>query len=468
MQFMVTATCDFSRFDHPEYVSAGEKMVLKGDGGVIAAITTTQLVFQGPNRIINREFLDAQFKKVNGKWNTFGDAYRLGKNFMYSRSGTRADVIVNFRKFTLLGDPALEPNFPEYNIKTDAVLDGYTGQPVDSIKALGEYVIQGSVLDLNGNVIPDFNGRVTVTFFDKPKTVEKKTAWAERQFAMRNNIVYRGKATVSNGKFSVMFIAPKDINYDFGAGKVSYAENGETDGAGTDNRVTVGGYSDNPVIEYDAPTVRPYIGDSLFRNGGLTGPNSLLYVILEDATGINVSGNSIGHDLTAVLDGDVSHPYILNDYYETAPNTYKRGYVNFPLSNIAEGRHRMTVKAWDVNNNSGESHIDFEVRNGQIVQVQHLMNYPNPFSDKTHFVFEHNHPDEEMSVDINIYTSGGYLVRTLKQTFTAGISRSNEIVWDGTSDMGAQLPSGVYIYRMRLYSSAGNSTTAYQKLVITR
>lgn len=468
LPFMVTATCDFSRFDHPDYVSAGERMTLKADGGVIAAVTTTQLVFQGPNRIINREYLDAQFKKVNGKWNTFGDAYRLGKNFMYSRSGTASDV-VNSRKFTLLGDPALEPDFPEYNVTTEAVLDGYTGKPADSIKALGEYVIKGSVLDHSGSIIPDFNGRVTLTFFDKPKTVEVKTSWAQRQFAMRNSIVYRGKATVTDGKFSVTFIAPKDINYDFGSGKISYyAENGKIDGAGTDNRITVGGYSDNPVIEYDAPVVRPYIGDSLFRNGGLTGPNTLLYVILEDATGINVSGNSIGHDLTAVLDGDVAHPYVLNDYYETAPNTYKRGYVNFPLNDLAEGRHRLTVKAWDVNNNSGEGYVDFEVRNGQVVQVQNLMNYPNPFSDVTHFVFEHNHPDEEMSVDINIYTTGGYLVRTLKQDFTAGISRSNEIVWDGTSDQGAKLPAGVYIYRMRLYSSAGNSTTAYQKLVITR
>lgn len=468
MPFMVTATCDFSRFDHPDYVSAGERMVLKYDGGVISALTTTQLVYQYSNRIINREYLDAQFKKVNGHWNTFGDAYRIGKNFMYSKAGTGSDIIINFRKFALLGDPALEPNFPQYAIRTDEILDG-SGKHVDSVKALGEYMISGSVTDEMGNLLPDFNGRLSVSFFDKPKIVEASTNLAKRQILMRNSIIYRGKATVTNGKFSVMFIAPKDINYEYGKGKVSYyAENGNTDGAGADNGVTVGGYSDNPVIENNPPIVRPYIGDSLFRNGGLTGANTLLYVILEDATGINVSGNSVGHDLVAVLDGDVSKPYIMNDYYETAPNTYKRGYVTFPLTDLPEGRHRMTVKAWDVNNNSGEGYVDFEVRNGNVVKVQNLMNYPNPFNDVTHFVFEHNHPDEDLNAEINIYTSGGTKVKTLKQTFTAGVSRSNEITWDGTSDMGAKLPSGIYIYRMKISTSTGINDMGYQKLVIVR
>lgn len=388
---------------------------------------------------------------------------------MYANSGTTSDVIVNFRKFALLGDPALVPNFPEYDVQTEQVLDGYTGQPADSIKALGEYIIKGNVVDANSNVLQDFNGRVTLTFYDKPKLVETTTYFGKKQFKMMNNIVYRGKATVTNGKFSVAFIAPKDINYDFGAGKVSYyAENGNTDGAGANYKITVGGYSDHPVIENDPPVIKPFIGDSLFRSGGLTGPNTLLYVILEDATGINVSGNSVGHDLTAVLDGDVANPYVLNDYYETAPNTYKRGYVNFPLTNLSEGKHRITVKAWDVNNNSGEGYVDFEVVNGNVVQVQKLMNYPNPFSDVTHFVFEHNHPDETMDAEVNIYTSGGYLVRTLKQRFTAGISRSNEITWDGTSDRGAKLPAGVYIYRMQIATPQGIRTLAYQKLVIVR
>lgn len=464
LPFIITATCDFGRFDHPEYVSAGEALAIKPDGGCIAAITTTQLVFAGDNRVLNQDFLSAQFQHVDGKWNTFGEALRQGKNITYART----KYTIGLRKFALFGDPALEPDFPEYFVQTESILDGATGQVTDSIGALGEYIINGKVVDKDNNLL-DFTGRLDVTFFDKPRTVKKETYWNEKEFKLLNNVIYRGKATVTNGKFSVAFIAPKDINYEYGKGKVSYyVENGETDGAGADFNPTVGGFSDNPRIEENPPIVKPYIGDSLFRNGGLTGPNTLLFVILEDETGINVSGNSIGHDLVAILDGDVANQYVMNDYYETAPNTYKRGFVSFPLANLPEGKHRMTIKAWDVNNNSGVGYVDFEVANGSIVKVQELINYPNPFSDKTHFRFEHNHPDEQMTTEINIYTSGGSLVRTLKQDFTPTGSHSDEIVWDGTTDTGALLPSGVYLYRMKIATPKGSQTLAYQKLVITR
>jgi hypothetical protein len=468
LPFMVTATCDFGRFDHPDYVSAGEQLVLKHNGGVIAGLTTTHLVFAGDNRILNKDFLSAQFQHVGDKWNTFGDAFRLGKNKTYSVSLSGSGNVLGFRKFVLMGDPALEPNFPRHFIEITGMLDGTTGEAVDSIGALGEYVLQGHVVDVNNNELSNFNGRLSFTFFDKPRIVETVTRWAKKQFETQSRIIY-SNATVQNGKFSVAFIVPKDINYDYGKGKIScYAENGETDGAGANFNYTVGGFSDNPRIEANPPIVRPYIGDSLFRNGGLTGTNTSLYVVLEDETGINVSGNSVGHDLVGILDDDVANPFILNNYYETAPNTYKRGYVNFPLTGIPDGRHRLTVRAWDANNNSGEGYVDFVVGNGNAVILQNLMNYPNPFNTLTHIRFEHNHPDETMKAELFIYNTSGGLVRTMTQSFTPTGSHSNEITWDGTGDNGNLLPAGVYIYRMKISTANQIETTAHQKLVIVR
>ncbi len=468
LPFMITATCDFGQFDQPQFVSAGEQIVLKKDGGAIASLTTTQLVYQDPNRIINKDFLDAQFDRENGKWHTFGDAMRIGKNKTYSLAGTSSSYIVNFRKFALLGDPALTPNFPEQYIYTESIKDGVTGQPVSALSALGSYTVSGYVGDENKQILGSFNGRVTLIIYDKPRTVKTITP-INKTFKVRNNIIYRGKATVTNGKFSVSFIAPRDINYELGKGKISfYAENGQIDGAGFDTTYNIGGYSDNPTLENNAPIVRPYIGDSMFVNGGLTGNNSLLFVILQDETGINVSGNAVGHDLTGVLDDNVESPYVLNDYYETEANTYKRGYVNFPLSNLTNGRHRLKVKAWDVNNNSGEGVVDFEVADGKLVKMQKLSNYPNPFKDKTHFVFEHNHPDEYLYSEIYIYSMDGRLVRTLKQVYEAGIGASRELVWDGTDASGATLPSGVYLYKLQIVADNGAKDVAYQKLVIAR
>lgn len=467
LPFMVTATCDFGQFDQPSFVSSGEELMLKWNGGVIATLTTTHLVYAYANEMLNREFLAAQFQHINGKWNTFGDAMRIGKNSAYA-GGVDAGVIENFRKFALLGDPALEPNFPEFFIRTEAVKDGATGQQVSTISALGEYSIDGKITDVNGNALDYFNGTLSVTIFDKPRTV-KTINGQERTFKIQNNTIYKGKATVNNGHFSFSFIAPKDLNYEIGNGAISYyADNGQTDAAGRDTTISIGGFSDNPNLENNPPLVKAFIKDSLFKNGGLTGSNTAIFAILEDETGINVSGNSVGHDLVAILDGDVSKPYNMNDYYETAPNTYKRGYVYFPVEGIPDGRHRFTIKAWDVNNNSGEGHVDFVVADGQVVEVQNLMNYPNPFRDMTHFVFEHNHPDENLRAEINIYNTAGVFVRKLTQDFISTGSRSNEITWDATDNNGAKLPSGVYIYRMMISTENGINETAYQKLVLVR
>ena len=467
LPIIITATCDYGQFDHPEYVSSGEALMLKNDGGAIATLTTTQLVYAAPNRTINKQFLAAQFDFHNGKNYALGDAFRIAKNITYQSSSNPGELI-NFRKFALLGDPALIPAFPEHNIKIESLQDGVTGLTVDTIKALGSYVLKGKVVDDNDALLGAFNGRVYVTIYDKPRTVRALTD-VNKTYRVQNNIIYKGRVTVENGLFTMAFISPKDINYDMGVCKISiYAEDGQTDGAGADTSFVVGGFSDNPVIEDNAPLVMPYIEDSLFKDGGITGSNTMLYVVLEDETGINVSGNTVGHDLTAVLDGDLQNPYILNDYYETAPNTYRRGYVYFPVTGLSNGKHSLRIKAWDVNNNSGEGVVNFEVVDGAIVKVNNLSNYPNPFSDNTHFVFEHNHPDEALDVSINIYSTSGSLVRKIRQSFTPSGSRSTEITWDGTDDNGAKIPSGLYVYRLDLATSSGIHESAYQKLVIIR
>ncbi len=468
LPFMVTATCDFGQFDHPQFVSGAESLVLRKGGGVIAILTTTQAVYAYYNHEINTQYLADQFTHTAGAaWKTFGEANRNGKNVTFVKSHDFGEI-ANFRKFALLGDPALTPDFPRYDVKIDSITDGYTLQHADTVKALGAYVINGSVHDNNGNVLTSFNGRVSVSFYDKPRNISTISG-CDDTYEIQNNIIYKGKVSVTNGLFSLTFITPKDINYYFGTGKVSiYAENGVTDAAGADTSFKVGGYSAHPVISSEPPIVKPYINDSLFLNGGITGSNTSLFVSFYDKTGINVSGNDIGHDLTAILDGAQETPYILNDYYETAPDTYQRGYVSFPINGLSNGKHSITVKAWDVNNNTGEGTVDFVVVDGKVMDIQQLGNYPNPFNNTTNFVFEHNHPDEELSVQIYIYNTGGALVKTIGEKFTPSGSRTNEITWDGTSNSGARLPSGVYVYRLNISTEKGFKSSAYQKLVIVR
>lgn len=467
LPFIITATCDFGQFDNPAVISAGEQLVLKNNGGVIAAVTTTQETYEGENKVLDDSFLTMQFTHyADGTWNNFGDAFRKGKNTTYS---VQSSGLANYRKFALLGDPALVPDFPEYFVHTDTIKDGVTGAVTDSMKALGLYVVSGSVTDVNRSLLSNFNGNLYVTIFDKPRTVGTVTG-LNKTFNVQDNVIYKGKVSVINGKFSYTFISPKDINYEYGNGKISYyAENGTTDAAGAeDSTVVIGGFSDHAVTEDNPPIVRPYMNDTLFQNGGITGSNSLLYVQLYDETGINVSGNDVGHDLTAVLDGDIQNPYILNNSYQSLPNSYQRGYVSFPMQGLTVGKHSITVKAWDVNDNSGEGTVNFEVVDGNIMKVENVMTYPNPFRDIIHFVFDHNHPDEQLNIEINIYNASGALMRTLKQQIEATGSRTDEITWDGTDNNGTKLMSGVYICRMKIATAKGIESMAYQKVVLIR
>ncbi len=481
MPFMITATCDFAQYDRPEFVSAGEALMLKPDGGMIALLTTTQAVYASSSRVLNNSYIQSQFVQQNGIWTPFGEAIRKAKNLTYINTlqdfgtGINWSTLLNFRKFALLGDPGLSPNLPArlHAVQTDSVIEVATGRRTASLSALGSYVLNGSVLDVNGNPDAAFNGRVYVVVYDKARSnsvwIKHPPPGFERTYMSRNNIVFKGRTNVVNGQFSIPFVVPKDLNYALGSGQIQYyAENGVTDVAGVDTSVQVGGSSRFPVSDTDPPVVRAFIGDSLFHDGGLTGSNTVLYGILEDETGINVSGNAIGHDLIAVLDGKESEPYVLNDYYESAPNTYKRGYVRFPVSGLSNGMHTLKIKAWDMANNSGEGSIRFRVSDGTVTEIQEVMNYPNPFKDQTRFRFEHNHPDETLTGEVQIYNTAGELMRTLRQTFTPTGSHSTEIVWDGTTDVGALLPSGVYMYRITISTAKKSEALGYQKLVIAR
>lgn len=469
MPFMITATCEFSRFDNPSYVSAGEQLVLREKAGAIALVTTTQLVYQSSNRIMNSQYLMAQFSHNNTNWTTFGDAFRRGKNQTYVSPGSFD--LANFRKFALLGDPALLPAFPKELVSTDSIVNMNSQKAIDSLKALGHYKINGSVKNASNQVLSNFNGTATVLILDKPRKIElvTKETNAKRTYSSQNTIIYRGQASVQNGHFSIEFILPKDLDITPGKTRILYyAQSSTEDAAGCDTNFVLGNFSDTPIVDDDKPVVRPFMNDSLFRNGGITNPNSVLYVKLSDASGINVSGNGVGHDCIAVLDDDEQHPFVLNDYYETETGTYQKGIIKFPMKNLAPGMHHIKVKAWDINNNSGEGRVDFNVVDGSETELGNVFNYPNPFNDVTTFSFEHNHPNENFEVQIDILSTTGQLIHQIKENIQATGSRTASITWDTKSSFGVSVASGMYVYRIGITTANGQSAAAYQKLIIVR
>jgi hypothetical protein len=409
-------------------------------------------------------FQQALTKRTDGTYPSLGESIRLTKNATYQNFGD----IINNRKFTLLGDPALRLGFPEFTVKTTSVNNRIPG--TDTLRAMDKYVISGEVQDAEGNLLSSFNGDVYPAIYDKEQTLRtfaNDPGSRQSDFQVQSNLLFQGKAKVENGRFSYSFVVPKDINYQYGRGKVSYyADNGLKQGAGAETSWIIGGVGQSPVSDNAGPQIKAYLNDDQFVNGGISNETPVLFLKLSDSSGINTVGTGIGHDLTVTLDDDPNQFFILNDFYQAEENSYQRGNIRFQLPRLSEGLHRIRIKAWDVVNNSSEALLEFRVVKDQELQLTQVYNYPNPFTTSTTFMFEHNRPGDMLDVSVRIFSSAGKLVKNIRQTINSTGNRSFEIEWDGKTDFGERLARGVYIYRIEVKDSQGKSRRAIQKLVI--
>jgi hypothetical protein len=467
LPLFITATCSFSRYDNPERTSAGELILLNPQGGGIGLVTTVRIVYSFQNYILNSNFFYTVFEPVDGVMPTIGDALVTGKN--NASTGFQA---VNNRKFLLLGDPALRLNYAQYDVVTTQVNDIPIADGTDTLSALAKVTITGEVRQ-DGVKLSSFNGVVYPTVYDKPVNVTTLENDPEGSnpytYSSQKSAIYKGKASVVNGEFSFEFIVPKDISYTFGNGKLSYyADNGMEDAAGYEFNVVVGGAADGALTDTEGPDVAVYMNDETFVFGGITDENPFLFIQLEDENGINTVGNGIGHDIVASINEDESS-FKLNDYYEADLDSYQSGTVRYPLYDLPAGRHAVSVSAWDVYNNSGDGYTEFVVAESADLALDHVLNYPNPFTTQTEFWFEHNRPGDVLDVKVEIFSVSGKLVKTIQTQASTGGYRVDGITWDGLDNFGDPIGRGVYVYKVSVKALSDNSRASeFEKLVILR
>lgn len=460
LPLFITATCEFSRFDDPFRNSGGELVLLNSNGGGIALMTTTRLVYATPNLYLNDTLYKRMFEKINGNYKRLGDVFAETKA---QHSGS-----TNAKNFTLLGDPAIRLAIPRYSVVTTSI-NGNAISGNDTLKALSKVTIEGEVRDDNGALMTNFNGLIYPTVFDKIKTF--KTLNNDNNgpytYKLRNSRLFKGKASVVNGRFSFQFIVPKDIVYSVGSGKISYySSDNNIDATGGTTNFMIGGTADSVDLDTEGPEIEAYLNDKQFIYGGITDENPILILELNDPQGINTVGNGVGRDIVAYLDDETDNTFVLNDFYEAELNDYSRGKVTYPFQGLSEGKHRLTIKAWDVHNNSSNKTIDFEVVIQKDVKLDNVLNYPNPFTTNTQFWFEHNQAGQVLDVKVDVFTVSGKLVRSITEVVVAEGYHSRQINWDGLDDFGDKIGRGVYVYRLKVRSRNGSVAEKYEKLVI--
>jgi hypothetical protein len=232
----------------------------------------------------------------------------------------------------------------------------------------------------------------------------------------------------------------------------------------------VGGTSSNLVADNKGPDIEVFLEDEKFTNGGIVNNNPLLIIKLWDENGINTAGNGVGREILGILDKgkETSKNYILNDFYSTKLDSFQGGEVRFKLADIAPGTHTLSVRAWDVYNNSNENQVEFLVASDENMAIKNLLNYPNPFTTKTNFHFDHNKSGQELNIAINIFSISGRVVKTLYAKIPNASSHVSEIEWDGKDEYGQILAKGVYIYKIKVKSEDGKSEEEFQKMVLLK
>ncbi len=458
----MTATCEFSRYDDPLRVSGGEHAFLNPKGGAIALFTTARPTYGTPNFELAKNFYRTALQPMNGTMPRLGDIIRIAK----AQSGSDN----NTKKFVLLGDPAMTMAYPELEVLTTSINGVTVSEKADTISALEEVIIRGVISDKNGQTVSDFNGMIMTTVYDKESNIETFGTQESgvMSFTLRKNIIHKGRAEVINGEFNLSLIVPRDIAYQYGPGKISYyATNGTTDAAGHYKNLIVGGIGGN-LNDHEGPEVTLYINDSSFKAGGFTDPNPVLLAYIKDHSGINTIGNSIGHDIVAILDNNTQHPYILNDYYQADMNTYKSGSLMFPFFNLAPGSHTVSLRIWDVNNNSSEITTHFVVAPDNQLVLNEIEAWPNPMINEIDFAIGHNQAGRELKAELSVYNLSGNKVATIKRNIFAGGYRTSLFRWNGEGTSGSLLSSGFYIAKLRIETPEGLVSDKSIKIIIAR
>lgn len=460
LPFFYAGSCSFGEYDKLSALSPSEDMIFKSDGGAIGVISASRSSYGGTNEYFGIHLhKNALNRDSNGRYLTMGEVFSKAKNNCGS-----------VQMYILFGDPSMTLAFPEIRVRTDSINGNAFNVCKDTMKALSYLRVNGSILRSDGSLADDFNGYVFPNVFDKVSTVTtllNNSNSVEKTFQLQKSSLFKGKVAVKNGRFQFTFLAPKDLNYDIGYGKISYYTFGnQTDATGFDS-VIVGGLSDTLINDEKGPDITLYLNSESFVNGGITTANPTLLAEISDESGINAAGTGIGHDIVAILDNDESNRILLNDYYECDENSSVSGKISYLLSDIAEGNHTLTVRAWDVLNNRGEASVSFSVVNDKEIQLSHVLNYPNPFTTHTQFYFEHNQLNTDLNIRIQIFTISGKLVKTINETaYQTQSYRYGPIEWDGRDDYGGKLAKGTYIYKLTVRNSTKKIAEKIEKLVI--
>ena len=407
-----------------------------------------------------------------------GEALRQAKNELIS---SQSDLTINKMKYVLFGDPAIPLSVPTGT----AVLDSIDGKALSSSSNVR--LSAGQVVTFSGHIEGDeknpaayqsFNGTLTAEIYDRDETRTCKdndgsAARVGRRpltFTTHGNKVFRGTTRVENGRFTITASIPRDISYSDEAAKISFyavSDDKQTECNGTNSGFHLNGTAEKASPDTIAPKVVAYLNEVETPEYGVVGRTPTLIADISDDSGINTAGTSIGHDIELTLDDDLSSTVSLNEHFTYAPGSYNSGQLVYRLPTLSPGLHTMTLRVWDVNNNSTTQRLGFIVSDGA-GQGTRVYSTVNPASTHTTFVAGFpNVGENEATIVWEVFDRTGKPIWT-KHNTVAAKSGTAAVAWNLRSNDGLLSPEGVYVVKATLKANGQKAQQATQKLIIVR
>ena len=482
----ITATCDFGRFDD-DTNSAGEEVFLNPNSAGIALFTTSRVVYASNNQKINIQLIQNIFsKKADGSRYTLGDIMRNAKIELGMES--------NKLNYILLGNPAMQLNYPENNVQLEKI----NGQSVGNdetviIKALEQVTLTGSITDDKGLLLNNFNGTIQGNIFDGQTTVLSVTVLANTppnpakpeqvsdgkgntlwSFLDFNDLVYKGNGEVKNGRFTLSFTTPLDIAYRSTNGKMNFYAWDNThkcDAAGNFQSYKLNGMVNDYPLNNIGPEIRAmYLNSKSFQSGNVVNETPEFHAEVFDADGLNYTGSGTGHDISITIDRKTwwtwTHPK--EQIFFPSGNPLTADTIAFSIPELPEGRHSLELKVWDILNNSSSKVIDFEVVKGYGNTAYTLNASENPAKESLDFQIKRTvtNPQSNLNVEIRVSDLEGNIVWTHTANATLSTGAVYSIPWNLNNNGGQKLKAGVYLYRAIFQTTNGQEITKEKKLIV--
>ncbi len=445
----ITATCEFGKFDDPLITSGGEMLLNKENGGAIALFTTTRPVFSQSNFRLNQKFYENVFKKNEGKHLKIGDIFRITKN--KSLSGP-----IN-RNFSLLGDPSLSLSYPKLNVEIEKI---------DTLRSGDKMVINGSIIDSKGELKSNFNGELFTELYDKIST--NTTLGDESDpynFREWDNLLFKGRSSITNGKFQIEAIIPVNIDYQMGNGKVHFFA---TDTVSFEEAIgssffQIGGSSKNFKNDNKGPDIELFIDSYGFKSGDIVSRNPLLIVDVFDESGINLSEKKSFQKILAIIDDTISIK--LNEYFSYQKDSYQDGSIRFPIDGLSTGKHKIEIKISDNYNNLSTQSVVFIIGKDNSLKISEVISFPNPFVNFINFKFSLEE-DQPIDIHLEIYDLLGNKIFSINKYYNSSSNVIDDLNWNGKDFNDYHLPQGIYIYKLHVKNVInGKEAIIHNKLI---